>query len=182
MARTRVPAYIEGVVLRRSLSVLAVLSLVGVIGAAEPPTRATRVHVKKSKRTMELFAGDHLIGTYSVAVGRGGPGNKKMEGDNVTPVGRYHVVKRVPSHLRIFMEIDYPNAEDKLRFEDAKKRGDLPKTAKIGGDIGIHGEPPEAKPFKKAEYLSHGCVVLEDAEIDKVARIVPDGAIVDIED
>ena len=43
-------------------------------------------------------------------------------------------------------------------------------------------EPPEAKPFKKAEYQSHGCVVLEDAEIDAVARLVPDGATVDIED
>lgn len=172
-------------IVRRALVILGVVSLVLVIGAAEPPPsppKATRVHVKKSKRQMELFAGDQLIGTYSVAVGRGGPGNKKMEGDNVTPVGRYKVVKRVPSHLRIFMEIDYPNAEDKLRFEEAKKRGELPKNAKIGGDIGIHGEPPEAKPFKKAEYLSHGCVVLEDAEIDKVARIVPDGAIVDIED
>jgi lipoprotein-anchoring transpeptidase ErfK/SrfK len=88
----------------------------------------------------------------------------------------------MPSHLRIFLWIDYPNAEDRARFEDAKKKGELPKNANIGGDIGIHGEPPEAKPFKKADYQSHGCVVLEDAEIDVVARMVPDGAAVDIED
>ncbi len=105
-----------------------------------------------------------------------------MEGDNVTPVGHYRVVKRVPSHLRIFMQIDYPNAEDRARFEELKKKGDLPKNATIGGEIGIHREPPEAKPFKKADYLSHGCVVLEDAEIDQVARSVPDGTPVDIED
>lgn len=155
-------------------------------GPSSPPPagtpKITRVHVKKSARTMDLYAGDKLVKSFSVAVGRGGAGYKKMEGDSVTPVGHYHVVTRVPSHLRIFMRLDYPNAEDRARFEDMKKRGELPKNATIGGEIGIHGEPPEAKPFKKSEYLSHGCVVVEDAEIDQVARIVPDGAAVDIED
>ncbi|QUS47111.1 L,D-transpeptidase family protein [Salmonella enterica] len=98
----------------------------------------------------------------------------------VTPIGRYRVVKHLPSHLRIFLQLDYPNADDRARFEELKKKGDLPKNASIGGDIGIHGEPPEAKPFKKAEYQSHGCVVLEDAEIDQVARMVPDGTAVEM--
>ena len=144
--------------------------------------KVTRVHVKKSTKTMELFDGDTLVTTFSVAVGRGGAGPKKMEGDNVTPVGRYHVIKHMPSHLRIFLSLDYPNADDRARFEEAKRKGDVPKNATIGSWIGIHGEPPEAKPFKKAEYQSHGCVVLEDKEIDVVARMVPDGAQVDIED
>jgi len=153
-------------------------------GAVHTPT-VTRVHVRKSTRTMTLYGGpasDVVVATYAVAVGRGGAGPKKMEGDNVTPVGRYKVLRHMPSHLRIFLALDYPNADDRARFEEAKKRGALPKNATIGSWIGIHGEPPEAKPFKKAEYLSHGCVVLEDAEIDAVARMVPDGAVVDIED
>jgi murein L,D-transpeptidase YafK len=171
--------------MKRMKSLLVVVSAIALVGAGEAPPvtkKVTRVHVKKSARTMELFAGDDLVSTWSVAVGRGGSGPKKMEGDNVTPVGRYHVVKHMPSHLRIFMLIDYPNADDRARFEEAKKKGELPKNANIGGDIGIHGEPPEAKPFKKADYQSHGCVVLEDAEIDQVARAVPDGTPVDIED
>lgn len=155
------------------------------VGAAGPPhatAKATRIFVKKSARTMTLYAGDDILATYSVAVGRGGAGPKKMEGDNVTPVGHYRVIKHEPSHLRIFLRLDYPNAEDRARFDELKRKGELPKNATIGGEIGIHGEPPEAKPFKKAEYLSHGCVVLEDAEIDQVARSVPDGTPVDIED
>jgi murein L,D-transpeptidase YafK len=163
------------------LSPIVLAASVILAGAANPP-RVTRVHVKKSARSMDLFAGEELVATYAVAVGRGGAGPKKMEGDNVTPVGHYKVLKHMPSHLRIFMLIDYPNADDRARFEEAKRKGDLPKNATIGGDIGIHGEPPEAKPFKKADYQSHGCVVLEDAEIDVVARMVPDGAAVDIED
>lgn len=171
--------------------VLFPFAVLAVLGAGAPPpgatrqgpvTSVTRVHVKKSARTMSLFAGDTLVASYAVAVGRGGAGPKKKEGDNVTPVGRYRVLRHLPSHLRIFLQLDYPNATDRARFEELKQKGDLPKTATIGGDIGIHGEPPEAKPFRKVEYQSHGCVVLEDAEIDQVARLVPDGAAVDIED
>src|SRR5689334_8158440 len=110
---------------------LGAFALLALSGAGSPPPapsppvppKATRVHVKKSARTMEIFSGDTLIATYNVAVGRGGAGPKKMEGDNVTPVGHYRVMKRVPSHLRIFMQIDYPNAEDKARFDEAKKKG-----------------------------------------------------------
>ncbi|HEY8073511.1 MAG TPA: L,D-transpeptidase family protein [Labilithrix sp.] len=167
--------------MKRAVCVLLAASAFALCGASDPP-KVTRVHVKKSTRTMELFAGEELVATYAVAVGKGGAGPKRMEGDMVTPVGHYRVLKHMPSHLRIFLWIDYPNAEDRARFEDAKKKGELPKNANIGGDIGIHGEPPEAKPFKKADYQSHGCVVLEDAEIDVVARMVPDGAAVDIED
>jgi murein L,D-transpeptidase YafK len=181
--------------MRRTTHVLLSVACIGagltLLGAANPPATpatsahvptVTRVHVKKSARTMELLDGDAVVATYAVAVGKGGAGPKKKEGDMVTPIGRYRVVKHLPSHLRIFLQLDYPNADDRARFEELKKRGDLPRNANIGGDIGIHGEPPEAKPFKKAEYQSHGCVVLEDAEIDQVARMVPDGTAVEIED
>jgi murein L,D-transpeptidase YafK len=175
--------------MRRTSRALIAVGALALLGAGAPPPSGsghtptvTRVHVKKSARTMRLFDGDSLVATYSVAVGKGGAGPKKMEGDNVTPVGRYRVVKHMPSHLRIFLSLDYPNAEDRARFDELKKRGELPKNATIGSWIGIHGEPPEAKPFKKTEYQSHGCVVLEDAEIDQVAKMVPDGTVVDIED
>lgn len=175
--------------MRRTLRVLFATSCLALLGAGSPPadkpadrSSVTRVFVKKSARTMTLYSGESVVATYAVAVGKGGSGPKKKEGDNVTPIGRYRVVKHLPSHLRIFLQLDYPNADDHARFEELKKRGDLPKNATIGGDIGIHGEPPEAKPFKKAEYQSHGCVVLEDAEIDQVARMVPDGTAVEIED
>lgn len=160
---------------------LALLCL-SLVGAGQPRPAVTSVHVKKSARTMELLAGDTVVATYAVAVGKGGLGPKKKEGDMVTPVGRYHVVKHLPSYLRIFLQIDYPNADDRARFEELKKNGEIPKNAHIGGDIGIHGEPPEAKPFHKAEYQSHGCMVLDDAEIDEVARMVVDGTPVLIED
>jgi murein L,D-transpeptidase YafK len=138
--------------------------------------------VSKHARTLELYAGETKLASYSIAIGFGGAGPKTREGDGHTPVGTYHVVKHMPSHLRIFMLLDYPNASDVERFNAAKASGAIPKDATIGGDVGIHGEPPWSKPFKKSTYTSHGCVVVEDAEIDQIARLVPDGALVEIED
>jgi murein L,D-transpeptidase YafK len=165
------------------------LFLLTLVASSPPPLRGhakainvTRIHVSKSERTMDLYDGTTLVASYAVAVGRGGAGYKKMEGDNVTPVGHYHVVTRVPSRLRVFMRLDYPNADDRARFEELRRRGELPKNATMGGEIGIHGEPPEVKPFNKFDYGSHGCVVLENAEIDEVSHMVPDGTPVDIDD
>lgn len=147
---------------------------------AMPPV--TRVVVTKSARTLELYSGDRVVLTYAVAVGKGGAGPKRRAGDLVTPVGHYHVVRHAPSHLHIFLELDYPNAEDKARFDRLKASGELPKSATIGNDIGIHGPPPDQRPFKKASYQSHGCVVLEKSEIDVIAALVADGTDVDIVD
>jgi len=145
-----------------------------------PPV--TRVVVTKSARTLELYSGDRVVLTYAVAVGKGGAGPKRRAGDLVTPVGPYHVVRHAPSHLHIFLELDYPNAEDKARFDRLKASGELPKGATIGNDIGIHGPPPDQHPFRKASYQSHGCVVLEKSEIDVIAALVADGTDVDIVD
>ncbi len=157
-------------------------------GAAPPPpgsaAKATRVHVKKSARTMTLYAGDEVLAKYDVAVGKGGPGPKRMEGDLVTPVGHYHVIKHEPSHLRIFLRLDYPNAEDRARFTQLMASGELPKSATIGGDIGIHGAParPEWKPIHKTVDWTLGCVAVDDAEIDEIGSLVLDGTPVDVED
>ena len=167
----------------RSLFV-ALLFAVALLGAAPPPPRVSRVVIKKKAHTMDLFAKDDLVASYSVAIGPGGDGHKKQEGDKVTPVGRYHVVSRGPSAYTVFMRIDYPNAEDRRRFAHLKAKGDLPRAATIGGDIGIHGSPsqPMWKPAHKLVDWTLGCVAVDDDEIRDIARRVPDGTLVDIED
>lgn len=161
--------------------VLMMVFGLGLVGFGAEP-RVTQLRVKKSTHTLEVYAGTGLVKTYKVSTGFGGLGPKTREGDGRTPVGRYHIVKHMPSHLRLFMLLDYPNDTDRARFEGAKARGELPANATIGGDVGIHGEPPWAKPIRKETYTSHGCVVLTDAEIDELASRVPDGTVVDIED
>jgi murein L,D-transpeptidase YafK len=165
----------------RVASFAAVLALCLTTAAeAAPPTKAARILVKKSEHTMLLLAKDDaVLGAYRVSIGPGGAGPKKREGDRVTPVGRYHVTMHQPSQFKIFLRLDYPNAEDRARFERLKRDGELPNGATIGGDIGIHGGTP---PSLKDRDWTLGCVAVEDDEIVQIARLVPDGVIVDIED
>jgi murein L,D-transpeptidase YafK len=146
--------------------------------------RATRVHIKKSAHTMELLDGERVLERYTVAVGPGGAGPKHREGDRVTPVGRYHVVQRGPSSaFHVFMLIDYPNAADRARFRRMRAAGDLPPGATIGGDVGIHGGNPDG--WTSADDVRDwtlGCIAVTDAEIERVAALVVNGTIVDIED
>lgn len=153
--------------------------------ASEAQTRkVTRLLIAKSSHAMTLFAGETKVGSYSVAIGPGGKGPKHMEGDKVTPVGRYHVIAKSPSVWGIFMRLDYPNAGDRARFAKLKREGLLPRNATIGGDIGIHGAPQqeEYKKTHKSSDWTLGCVALDDDEIRELARRVPVGTIVDIED
>jgi murein L,D-transpeptidase YafK len=173
------------VVLRYSSIVLA-LVLVTVIAAADAPQtqRATRVVIKKNAHELALYRGDALVKTYRVAIGPGGAGYKHREGDKVTPVGHYHVIMHQPSQYRLFMRLDYPNAEDRARFTKLVASGELPKDATIGGDIGIHGAPPqrEWKTTHKTVDWTLGCVAVDDAEIDEIGSLVADGTPVDVED
>ena len=155
------------------------LALVGTAHAA-PPKKATRIRVEKAAHTMTLLGkDDEVLGKYQVSIGPGGTGHKKREGDMVTPVGRYHVTMHQPSRFKIFLRLDYPNAQDWERFRKLKKEGALPDGATIGGDIGIHGGTP---PTLKGRDWTAGCVGVEDEEIVEIAKLVPDGVIVDIED
>ncbi len=169
---------------------LSALALVPTADAA-PPKRVTRVLIKKGDHTMKLLAADKhgnedIVASYTVAIGPGGPGYKKQEGDSVTPVGRYHITMHQPSQYKWFLRLDYPNAQDRIRFEQLKKSGQLPKSATIGGDIGIHGPPVRFDPEMKAELKKHdwtlGCIAVDEDEIIEMARLVKDGTPVDIED
>lgn len=162
------------------------------VANASPQKRVTRVLVKKEEHTMQLLSSsgpggeEEVVASYKVAIGPGGAGPKKREGDMVTPVGRYHVTMRAPSKYKIFLRLDYPNAEDYKRFAALKQSGELPKDARIGGDIGIHGPPvslPEPQKSSLKEYdWTAGCIAVNDDEISEIARLVRDGTPVDIED
>ncbi|MCA9585174.1 MAG: L,D-transpeptidase [Myxococcales bacterium] len=178
--------------LRRLLLAILVLIAVSPLlcseAAAQRATKhkVTRVLVKKKAHTLQLFAGDEIVATYRASIGDGGPGHKLREGDKVTPVGRYHVTTHQPSHYKIFLRLDYPNAEDRARFAQLKREGKLPPSARIGGDIGIHGVPVDLDPDFQ-EVLTHhdwtlGCIAVGNAEISQIAARVPNGTVVDIED
>jgi murein L,D-transpeptidase YafK len=149
--------------------------------------RVTRMHLSKGSHELTLFDDDRPVATFHVSLGPGGPGWKKQEGDNITPVGRYHVVNRQPSQYRVFLRLDYPNADDRARFHARKASGELPPDATIGGDIGLHGTPQGHKwdAFRsqlRGEDWTAGCIGVQDDEIDRIAAWVRDGTVIDIDD
>jgi murein L,D-transpeptidase YafK len=143
----------------------------------------TRVRVVKSAHALELYAGETLLERDPVAIGPGGAGPKLQEGDMVTPVGHYHLAARHPSaHFDVFLLIDYPNHADRERFASGKARGDLPRRARIGGDVGLHGGSPSRWPDGKIQDWTAGCIAVDDATIERIAALVKDGTALDIED
>ena len=158
---------------------------------AAPPRRVMRVLIKKQEHTMQLLVADakgneEVARSYKVAIGPGGLGPKRQEGDLTTPVGRYRVTTHAPSQYKIFLGIDYPNEADRRRFDLLKERGELPRSATIGGAIGIHGPPvsldERAMWTLKAGDWTAGCMAVDEDEIVEIARHGRDGTVVDIED
>jgi murein L,D-transpeptidase YafK len=140
------------------------------------------IRVAKEAHTLELMSEGKVIKSYRVAIGPGGAGPKRREGDRVTPVGTYRVVGRFALYHR-FLSLDYPNATDRRRFAALKASGALPADATIGGGIGIHGTGHrDWNGVHKESDWTLGCVALDDDEIDEVAAFAKDGTRVVITD
>ncbi len=175
---------------RLSCGLLALLglALASPATAEAPPTpHVTRMHLSKGLHDLTLYDGDRVVASFVASLGPGGAGFKLREGDDVTPVGHYRVVSHQRSRFRIFLRLDYPNAEDRARFAAKKASGELPRDATIGGDIGIHGTPQEkrwdaVRASLRGQDWTAGCIGVQDDEIDRIAAWVRDGTVIDIDD
>jgi uncharacterized protein YpmB len=114
---------------------------------------------------------------YSVELGTNWVGHKKIMGDKATPEGMYCVTKKLGNNNTKYYKallIDYPNASDKAEFKKELARGTLPKNAKLGGMIEIHGNGG------KGIDWTEGCVALSDSEMDVLFKLVKEGTPVTI--
>jgi murein L,D-transpeptidase YafK len=144
--------------------------------ASRPVPGVTEIRVHKADHTLELVAGDDVVKSYRVAIGPGGAGPKRMEGDKVTPVGTYRISGRIKGLFHNFLVVSYPNAADVARYGEAKRRGEIPAGVGIGGGIGIHGVGSDDwKGVHKERDWTLGCIALDDDEIDEVAASAKDG-------
>lgn len=112
---------------------------------------------------------------FDVELGRNWIGDKKKMGDKATPEGMYKIINKFSgTKYNNALLINYPNDEDKQRFNLEKSRGIIPKTAKIGGGIEIHGSGG------KGVDWTEGCIALEDSEMEVIYRIANVGTPVTI--
>jgi murein L,D-transpeptidase YafK len=124
-----------------------------------------------------VYKSGRLAVEYPIELGSNWIGDKRLRGDMATPEGRYHVRKKKGAGQTKYhraLEIDYPNETDMKWFREAKRRGELPAHAKIGGVIEIHGDGG------KGENWTEGCVALRNDHMEKVFALAAVGTPVTI--
>ncbi len=158
--------------------------------------------ISKSKRQLSVISGTGaIIKTYSIASGRGGPGDKYRLGDQKTPIGVYKVVGfKSNSDFFYFIRLNYPNENDARRgFRDRLINriqydailealdNDLtpPQDTRLGGAIGIHGigEESESKiSMHNSLDWTQGCIALRNHEVEDLLAFLSVGIHVVIKD
>lgn len=99
-----------------------------------------------------------LVSTYNVIVGK--DGDKQKEGDLITPLGVYHVVKKFtpadPFYGPLAYALSYPNTLDKVE-------------GKNGYGIWIHGSPMDGS---SREPMSKGCIVMKNDTLLSIQKVI----------
>jgi len=97
---------------------------------------------KFSKRCIVYKSGKKLR-EFEVELGLNWLGDKLQRGDKATPEGRYLITAKKSGRNTIYYKallINFPNEEDKKRFNQMKSNGSISRNAHIGGLIEIHGD------------------------------------------
>lgn len=136
--------------------------------------RAHAIVVSKADRVLTVYKSGRKILTYPIRLGSRGIRAKQHYGDGATPEGEYRIQrKRGPGQTPYFraLILDYPNADDRRRFEAAQQAGLIPQNRQMPGLIQLHGM---AQGITDQPY---GSIVLDNPQIavlfDQVAVGTP---------
>jgi L,D-peptidoglycan transpeptidase YkuD (ErfK/YbiS/YcfS/YnhG family) len=143
----------------------------------EQSRRQTVIVVDKFARECRVYRSGKAIRTYNIEMGPNWIGDKRHRGDKATPEGRYYITKKKKGRDTIYYKallINYPNEEDRRRYNEDVKNGNLPAGKGIGGLIEIHGEGG------KGTHWTEGCVALTNKEMDQIFDLVEVGTPVTI--
>jgi lipoprotein-anchoring transpeptidase ErfK/SrfK len=137
------------------------------------------VHAYKSQHRLEVYFKGHLYKTYHAVFGRSLEGGAKVwEGDRRTPEGDYLIVgKHRSSRFGWFLHINYPNERDHERFAQSLAAHLIPASAQEGGQIGIHGTDSPYLNVSEVDWTT-GCISVDNADINELARLLPVGTLV----
>lgn len=140
------------------------------------------IKVCKSDYKLEVKHGDKTVKEFKIVLGYNPVGDKMMQGDYKTPEGIFKIRDKYPHrNWTYFMWVDYPTSESYKRFEERKRTGKIPQSAKIGGEIGIHGVPLGADHYiHQGINWTFGCVSLTTKHIKELYDNIEIGAKVEI--
>ena len=133
--------------------------------------------VSKAKYTLDVYYRRKKIRSYKAVFGPKPLENKKMEGDRCTPEGWFTIKnKNGASKYNKFMLLNYPNDSSIAAFARLKAAGTIPPSAKIGGDVGIHGIWKGGDDMIELGVCwTDGCVAIKNKDIDELYTLVPEG-------
>ena len=132
--------------------------------------------IDKSDYELSVYDEFNWLVTYPVVFGNDNLGDKMMQGDNKTPEGTFKIIlKKVHPNWCRFMLLDYPNKESIEKFNARKASGIIPKDAKIGGGIGIHGTCKN-KDYQVDRYYNwtEGCISLRANDVKELYDMIPE--------
>jgi murein L,D-transpeptidase YafK len=150
--------------------------------ASSMPIAPIRIVIDKSDYELTVYDAKGWFATYPVVFGTNTLEDKKYEGDRNTPEGTFKIVAKKP-HPKWdkFMLLDYPNAESLAKFNQRKMRGEIPKNARPGGGVGIHGTwPNDDNIIDRYTNWTLGCISLKNEDVDDLYSYIKPGTPVTI--
>ncbi len=133
-----------------------------------------RIVIDKSDMELKVYDSLGWFATYPVVFGSKDMGDKLFEGDKRTPNGSYTIIlKTVSKKWGPQLLLDYPNATNYTLFEQRKAAGVIPKKAKIGNGIAIHGTRPTEEWAVDYNYnWTDGCISLKYTEMQDLYQYI----------
>ena len=148
----------------------------------EEPNGVITIVIDKSNYELSVYDNDGWYATYPVVFGSKSQEDKKMEGDRLTPEGSFKIVSKRPHEKwGKIMLIDYPTRDSWDKFNKRKAEGLIPKSARIGGGIGIHGTwPRDEMAVDQYQNWTQGCISMKLEHVYEIYGYCPVGTRVTI--
>jgi murein L,D-transpeptidase YafK len=146
------------------------------------PVAPVSIIIDKSDYELQVYDAQGWYATYPVVFGNSSLADKKMEGDRCTPEGTYRIVSKRPHEKwSRFLALDYPTQQDLQKFNERKRRGEVPQNARPGGGIGIHGTwPRDEFMIDRYNNWTNGCIALKNEDVQDVYNYLKVGTQVTI--
>ena len=150
--------------------------------SASMPIAPVSIVIDKSNYELYVYDTKGWYATYPVVFGNNSLADKKMEGDKNTPEGNFRIAnKRVHDKWTRYLGLDYPTPESLAKFNERKRRGEIPSSARPGAGIGIHGVwPHEDFVVDRYKNWTNGCISLKNTDVEDLYRYIPVGTPVTI--
>jgi len=132
--------------------------------------RDLSVKISKSEYLLSIIAKGKILKQYPVVFGNDPIGDKRMEGDRKTPEGTFKIRDLYPhKKWAKFIWIDYPTKASWKKHRLAKQNKEIPQSATIGGEIGIHGVPLGRDDLiTNQQNWTWGCISLRNKDINEL--------------